>query len=95
VYIVKLLLEAEIDLTDACAWYEKRKPGLGGQFLDEFDRVVDVLRSNPSQFAINFSGKYRFALLKRFPYSIAYRIDEEGFIVIASVFHQHRNPSKF
>ena len=94
-YIVKLLLEAEIDLTDACAWYEKKRPGLGAEFLDEFDRVVGIIKNNPLQFAINFSGKYRFALLKRFPYSLAYRIDEDGFIVVASVFHQHRNPSGF
>jgi len=95
VYIVKLLLEAENDLADACAWYEKRKPGLGRQLLDEFDRSIELVKNNPFQFSINFSGKYRFALLKKFPYSIAYRIDEDGFIVAASVFHQSRNPSKF
>ena len=33
VYTVKLLLEAEIEVADACQWYEKRKPGLGRTFL--------------------------------------------------------------
>jgi hypothetical protein len=68
---------------------------LGREFLDEFDRRVETIKANPFQFSINFSGKYRFAQLKKFPYSIVYRIDEEDFIVITSVFHQHRNPSKF
>jgi plasmid stabilization system protein ParE len=96
VYIVKLLLEAEIELTDICAWYEKRKLGLGKDFLVEFNHCTDLLANNPFQFAVNFSEKYRFALLKKFPYSIVYRIDdEEDFILVISVFHQSRNPSKF
>ena len=95
-YIVKLLLEAEIELTETCAWYNKRKPGLGKSFLNEFNRSINLLANNPLHFAVNFSEKYRFALLKKFPYSIVYRIDDEqGHIVVISVFHQNRNPSKF
>ena len=93
-YIVKLLLEAELELTDACEWYEKRKPGLASEFLDEFDNCVELIINNPFQFAVNFSEKYRFALLKRFPYSIAYRI-EGNYIIVNSIFHQNRDPSKF
>jgi toxin ParE1/3/4 len=96
VYTVKLLLEAELELTDACAWYEKRRSGLGKSLMDEFDHYVDIIANNPLQFAINFSEKFRFATLKKFPYSIVYRIDDEAaVIIITSVFHQNRNPSKF
>jgi len=95
VYIVKLLLEAEMDLAEACAWYEKERPGLGRRFLNEFDRRLEAVKRDPFLFPVNFSEKYRFALLKKFPYSIVFRVDEEGFIVVISVFHQHRNPSKF
>jgi len=96
VYIVKLLLEAELELTEACEWYDKRKPGLGRIFLEEFDNCVELISSNPLQFPVNFSERYRFAILKKFPYSIVYRIDDEGdCIIINSVFHQHRNPFKF
>ena len=95
-YTVKLLTEAEIEVSEACKWYEKRKPGLGKAFLDEFDRCVDRIQNNPFLFPVNFSEKYRFAVLKKFPYSIVYRIDDyEGVIIVNSVFHQHRNPSEF
>ena len=95
-YIVKLLLEAELDLAEACKWYEKRRSGLGKEFLDEFDRRMDVIAGNPLLFAVNFSERYRFAMLKKFPFSIVYRIDDdENSIVVISVFHQNRNPYKF
>ena len=95
-YTVKLLLEAEIEVADACQWYEKRKPGLGRTFLNEFDHCIDRIINNPHQFPVNFSEKYRFAVLKKFPYSIVYRIDDnDDIIIVNSVFHQNRDPSKF
>ena len=93
-YTVKLLLGAEIEVADACQWYEKRKSGLGKQFLHEFDYCIKLISNNPYLFAVNFSEKYRFGLLKKFPYSVVYRFDGETVYVI-SVFHQSRNPSKF
>jgi len=96
VYIVKFLLEAELELSDACEWYENHKPGLGKEFLDEFDNCIEQILNNPFEFAVNFSERYRFATLKKFPYSIVYRIDDDNdFVMINSVFHQSRNPSKF
>jgi hypothetical protein len=96
VYIVKFLLEAELEIADACRWYEKSRPGLGKIFLDELDNSIDLILNNPFQYAVKFSEKYRFAVLKKFPYSVAYRIDDDqDFIMIISVFHQHRNPFRF
>jgi len=90
------LLDAEIETAEACKWYEKRSPGLGKRFLKEFDRYIGLISKNPSHFAVNFSEKYRFAVLSKFPYSIVYRVDEaEQEIIIISVFHQHRNPWRF
>jgi len=94
VYTVKLYLEAEIEIAKACEWYEKRKSGLGKRFLHEFDYFIQQISKNPYVFAVNFSEKYRFGLLKKFPYSVVYRFDGETVFII-SVFHQHRNPSKF
>jgi toxin ParE1/3/4 len=96
VYIAKFLLEAELEIADACCWYEKNKPGLGKEFLDELDDCIELVLNNPFHYAVKFSERYRFAVLKRFPYSVAFRIDDDqDFIMIISVFHQHRNPFKF
>ena len=54
-YTVRLLLNAEIETAEACKWYEKRCPGLGGQFLKEFDRYISLIAKNPFHFAVNFS----------------------------------------
>ena len=94
-YTVKLLLRAELEVNEACEWYEKRKPGLGGKFLEEFDHCINRIANHSLHYAVNFSEKYRFALLKVFPYSVVYRFDDENSILVISVFHQHRNPIDF
>ena len=66
-YEVKLLLEAELELTDVCAWYENRKQSLGKKLIDEFDFCVSLIAHNPYHLSINFSEKYRVAMLKKFP----------------------------
>jgi hypothetical protein len=34
-YIVKLFTEAEIDIAEACKWYERKRSGLGKEFSRE------------------------------------------------------------
>jgi len=67
-YTVKLLMEAEIELTDACKWYEKQQPGLAKKFLSETKRYLRLIAKNPFQFDVKVSNRYRFAVLKTFPF---------------------------
>jgi toxin ParE1/3/4 len=93
VYTVKLLTEAEIELSDACKWYEEQQRGLAKKFLNEVNHYLDLIAENPLQFTIKFSDRYRFAVLKVFPYFIVYRIEENKELVyVISVFHTSRNP---
>lgn len=95
-FTVKLLTEAEIDLTDACKWYEKKQTGLGRRFLDEVNHYLKLIAEDPLRYPIRFSQKYRFATLKIFPYLISFRIeDESDLIYITSVFHTSRKPEYF
>ena len=95
-YTVKLLTEAEIELSDACKWYEKQQPGLGKRLLWEVKHYLKLISKNPLQFEVKFSNKYRFAVLKVFPYFISYRIEEEtNHVFIISIFHTSRNPANF
>jgi predicted HicB family RNase H-like nuclease len=71
VFTVKLLKEAELDVADACDWYEKQQKGLAKRFLKEVDQYIRSIKKNPNKFNIRFSGKFRFAALKIFPYLIA------------------------
>jgi len=92
-YTVKLLTEAEIEITEACKWYEKKQRGLGKAFLNEIDHYLSLIAKEPLLFPIRFSEKYRFAVLKKFPYLIVFRIeDDKDLIYVNSVFHTSRNP---
>jgi len=95
-YTVKLLTEAEIELTDACKWYEKQQTGLAKKFLSEVKHYLKLIAKNPQQFEVKFSNKYRFAVLHIFPYFIAYRIEEDTkFVYVISIFPTSRNPVNF
>ena len=92
-YTVKLLTEAELDITEACKWYESQQKGLAKKFLKELDEQATLIVKNPLHFPIKFSERFRFATLKKFPYFIVFKIyEEEKMIYIMSVFHTSRNP---
>jgi len=44
--------EAERDLTDASYWYEQQRSGLGHEFLDELQSVVDRIGEEPLNFPV-------------------------------------------
>lgn len=87
---VRLLSLADQEVADSVQWYEQQSQGLGRVFLDEFDRVLRLVRAYPL-IATQIEPDIRRFLFSRFPYSLIYGIDQETLVVIA-VAHQHRNP---
>lgn len=81
---------ARLEFIEAFDWYEVRAPGLGTAFERETDRQVARIAENPMQFPI-IMADIRRARLRRFPYSLFYRISDEAVFVIAC-FHASRNP---
>lgn len=93
---IEILQTATFDLEDAHEWYEQQLNGLGERFIKEVDYYLSAIENNPYQFAIQFSGKYRFATLNKFPYRLVYNIDESSKCVyVFAVFHTSRNPERF
>jgi plasmid stabilization system protein ParE len=82
--------EAEADLADAKAYYDQRSPGLGDDFILCVEEVFDRLQRTPGLYAKVFQD-LRLALIRRFPYAVIYRIDEEQVTVVA-VYHTRRDP---
>jgi hypothetical protein len=58
--------EAEDDLEEAFAWYERQRPGLGGEFFAEVALVLQAIEQTPQQYSI-IRGQTRRALVHRFP----------------------------
>jgi plasmid stabilization system protein ParE len=95
-FIVELFQTATADIQESYDWYEEQSIGLGGRFVDEVDDYLALISKNPFQFAVQFSEKYRFALLKHFPFRIVYRIDERReYVYVSAVFHTSRDPKRF
>ena len=81
---------AERELMGAVEHYEGRRTGLGGEFLDEVERVAALLVAFPN-LGVPVSDIRREALLNRFPYRLVYDLDDAGIRVIA-VAHQKQRP---
>ncbi len=84
--------EARDEALEAQAWYEARAAGLGLEFARALDAAVAAAIRNPEMFAL-VTSSCRRVLLRRFPFSMVYRVLGDEFLVIA-VFHHHRDPAK-
>ena len=87
---VRFLKLADREVDDAVIWYDEQTPGLGIEFLDELDRAVRLVKICPLA-STQIEPEIRRFLLRRFPYSLVYGVDDETIVVIA-VAHQHREP---
>jgi len=81
---------AQSEIAEAFAWYEGQGRGLGRQFLDELERVEQLICFNPRLYPM-VEAEVRRAGLRRFPYSVFYVVDDAQVQVLAC-FHQHREP---
>jgi plasmid stabilization system protein ParE len=85
--------EAEQDLADAYAWYEHRRVGLGEDFLGCVDACIQAICRMPEMHA-TVHGKYRRALVRRFPYAVFYEFIQET-VTVYCIFHTARDPAKW
>lgn len=82
--------EAREELTEAAGFYEERVAGLGEDFLEEYRTVLKRILNGPERAPRVLRG-FRRLNLRRFPYSVFYRLRGEEVFIIA-VAHMHRRP---
>jgi len=85
--------EAELDIADACLWYENRRAGLGDEFLSAIDASMERIRRQPEVFPVVHEA-YRRALVRRFPYAIFFEFEGVS-IAVYALFHTARDPAKW
>src|ERR1700679_797330 len=85
--------EAELDLAEGYAWYEKRRSGLGEEFLSSVDACLESIRRHPEMHTL-VHETYRRALIRRFPFAIFYECAGAE-ITVYAVFHTSRDPEKW
>lgn len=82
---------AEAEFLESVVFYESKVPGLGGVLIDEFDALARLIAESPKAWQIELDPGIRRAPLSRFPLSIIYREQSDGFQVLA-VAHDRRRP---
>lgn len=82
--------EADEELAAAALWYDQRQPGLGDDFLDEFERTLRRIVADPGRWP-RIMGANRKLNFHRFPYAIVYSLRADTLFVKA-VMHLHRRP---
>lgn len=82
--------EAEAEYEHALAWYLDRSPQAAERFETAFDEAIGAIGSHPTMFPL-CDDIHRFVLLKRYPYSLVYRLDGEAARVVALA-HSKRRP---
>jgi len=87
---VRFRLEAASDIVLAREWYDDRRLGLGSEFIQSLEDAVGLIAEFPEAFPEIAAG-HRRAILRRFPYFLYYRIDQEGIEVLACL-HGSRSP---
>ena len=82
---------ASAEFEEAIAFYETRRPGLGGEFREAVMEAIHRIRLHPSRFARYKRTRFRSCLVKRFPY-VVYFGEFEDRIWVMAVAHGSRRP---
>ena len=82
--------EAELDIAEAYVWYERRRIGLGEEFLSSVDACMESIRRQPEMYPLVHEN-YRRSLIRRFPYAIFYEYAESTVTAYGVVSHVSRS----
>lgn len=93
-YEFRLSQEADQDVLEGYLWYEKKRKGLGEEFLKALDIAEKAIVSNPRAFPFRYKKKLRGFVVSRFPYLILYIVENYNIVVLA-VFNTRQNPERF
>ncbi|WP_437672580.1 type II toxin-antitoxin system RelE/ParE family toxin [Sorangium sp. So ce131] len=81
---------AEVELNEAAAYDARARPGLGDAFVAEVQGAVDALAASPLTGSA-VENDVRWWLVRRFPYSVLYRVRDDHLRILA-IAHQKRRP---
>ncbi|MFN6273682.1 MAG: type II toxin-antitoxin system RelE/ParE family toxin [Microcystis sp.] len=92
-YVLVFRPEVRDDLRDAYDWYESQQAGLGDEFIDCVDDLLNQIGMMPESYAIVYLD-IRRAVIKRFPYAVYYRVISSR-VVVTAIFHGRRDPKSW
>jgi plasmid stabilization system protein ParE len=91
-YQARYQSRAKKEFRDATEWYRDKSEMAADNFTKAINESLDTIEKQPDRFRKTYKN-FRDILLKKYPYTIIYLVDEEHkLIIISSIFHQKRNP---
>ena len=84
---------AAADIEDAYHWYRDKRPELGTDFLAAVRAAGLRITENPEAYPF-FHREARRVRLRRFPYSLLYRLYPDCIVIVACL-HGRRDPLKW
>ena len=72
---------AEQELLTSRDYYDNLVFGLGKKFVLEVEQIINMITSTPLTFPVYFKN-YRKALLRKFPYFIIYKVDDNHILFL-------------
>ena len=94
VYPITFRQRALIEYAESTAWYKERSLQAAQNFVTALENVLKAIANSPYTYRNSYKKFYEVKI-KKFPFNIVYFIDEsEQRIVVTTIFHQKRNPSK-
>lgn len=77
------------EISEAKYFYNSKVDGLGNQLLDEIRTAIKFIEESPQAWPAYNKNLHRF-ILRRFPFSIVYRIKEKEIQIIAFMHHRRK-----
>lgn len=87
---IRYTLAARDDRAEAYRFYRERGIHVARAFDRDLRSALDLLRERP-RIGTTFVADLRRKLLDRFPYSVLYRVQKDGILVVA-LRHDRREP---
>lgn len=82
--------DAEAEYEDALAYCAVRSKKAAAGFEAAFGQALALIAATPERFAL-YDERHRFCTLRRYPYSVIYRI-HSGKVRVLAVAHSGRSP---
>ena len=85
---LRFLRPAAVELRIATTFYEGEAVGLGERFMDEVESALDRVQTHSEIGAP--AANFRKLVLKKFPFSLIYALEQNEIVVVAVAHHRQR-----
>ncbi len=90
-FVIRRPRLVEEDQLAAALWYDEQQPGLGDDFLNDSESVINALADNPLLYSIRFAD-VRCVRLRRFKRYAVFYVVRGAEILLLGLIHSSRDP---